>query len=159
MPAANRSKSFNRYLAIPLIATLLLAGCVKIRMLTYPAEFTYLDPGSVKGVMHEMALSLSRIDSLVQQSSDTTDASRFQSDILNELETVETLASSLAPGTTDETLDGKPRPVTNHLLIDEHIDDFIAQIMHARLLAESNPPNYYGAGQLTGSCNACHQVR
>lgn len=142
-----------------LCLSLLLVSCVKVRLLTYPSEFTYLESDSVKGIMHEMALSLSRIDQLVQQSSDKPDTLRYQPDILAELQTVETLASSLSSSTSDKTAEGDARPVTNHLLIDEHIDDFIAQIMHARLLAEDTPPNYYGAGQLTGSCNACHRIR
>lgn len=142
-----------------LIATVLLAGCVKIRMLTYPTEFTYLDSGSVKGVMHEMAISLSRIDDLVRRSAGDDDVSRYQDDILTELQSVESLALSLSSSTTDTTTDGDARPVTNHLLIDEHIDEFIGQIMQARLLAEDAPPNFYGAGQLTGSCIACHRIR
>ncbi len=159
MPAGTNLRRRTTLLSISLIITLLLAGCVKIRMLTYPSEFTYLDSGSVKGIMHEMALSLSRIDTLVQQSSDDTNASRYQPDVLAELQKMETLASSLSSSTTGTTVDGKARPVTNHLLIDEHIDDFIGQIMHARLLVEDNPPNYYGAGQLTGNCSACHRIR
>lgn len=156
-----RTKPWKRtvLIGIPLLATLLLAGCVKIRMLTYPSEFTYLDSGSVKGTMHEMALSLSRIDTLVQQTAGEADTSSYQADILAELQTVEALATSLSSSTTGTSDDGRSRPVTNHLLIDEHIDDFIGQIMHARLLAEETPPNYYGAGQLTGSCSACHQSR
>lgn len=159
MPAGTNLCRRTTLLSISLIVTLLLAGCVKIRMLTYPSEFTYLDSGSVKGIMHEMALSLSRIDTLVQQSSKDTDASRYQPEVLAELQKMETLASSLSSSTTGTTVDGNERPVTNHLLIDEHIDDFIGQIMHARLLVEDSPPNYYGAGQLTGNCSACHRIR
>lgn len=146
-------------LSFALVATVLLAGCVKIRMLTYPSEFTYLDSDSVKGVMHEMAISLSRIDTLVRQSNDEPNPSRYQSDILAELQNVEMQATSLSSSTSGTTPDGQARPTTNHLLIDEHIDDFIEQIMHARMLAEDTPPNYYGVGQLTGSCSACHRTR
>lgn len=146
-------------LSILLFFTLLLTGCAKIRLLTYPSEFTYLDADTTKGVMHEMAISLSALDELVQQAADTPDSDRYQPLILAQLQNIETLATSVSPNAGGKTLEGDDRPVTNHLLIDEHIDDFIGQIMKAKLQTQAEPPNYYGAGQLTGSCNACHRMR
>ena len=138
---------------------LLLSGCAKIRLLTYPSEFTYLDADTTKGVMHEMAVSLSALDELVQQAANHSGSERYQPLILAQLEKIETLATAVSSHATGKTLEGDDRSVTNHLLIDEHIDDFIGQIMKAKLQTEDEPPNYYGAGQLTGSCNACHRMR
>lgn len=139
--------------------TLLVNGCAKIRLVTYPREFTYLDSKTAKGVMHEMAVSLSALDQLVQQAADNADRVRYQPLILAQLQNIERLATSISSGTTGDTQPGDARAMTNHLLIDEHIDDFIGQVMRAKLLTEAEPPNYYGAGQLTGSCNACHRMR
>lgn len=146
-------------LSILLSFTLLLSGCAKIQLLTYPSEFTYLDADTTKGVMHEMAISLSALDELVQQAARNSDSDRYQPLILAQLQNIEALATSVSSHATGKTLEGDDRPVTNHLLIDEHIDDFIGQIMKAKLQTEAEPPNYYGAGQLTGSCNACHRMR
>ncbi len=146
-------------LSILLSFTLLLSGCAQIRLLTYPPEFTYLDSDTAKGVMHEMAINLSTLDELVQQAVSSSDSDRYQPLILAQLQNMESLATSVSSHTTGKTLEGDDRLVTNHLLIDEHIDDFMAQIMKAKLQTEAEPPNYYGAGQLTGSCNACHRMR
>ncbi len=146
-------------LSVLLSLTLLLNGCAKIRLLTYPPEFTYLDSNITKGVMHEMAISLSTLDQLVHQAADNADGGHYQPLILAQLQNIETLATSVSSHSTGKTLAGDDRPMTNHLLIDEHIDDFIAQIMRAKLQTEAEPPNYYAAGQLTGSCNACHRMR
>lgn len=140
-------------------AAFLASGCAQVRLLTYPAEFTYLDSDSVKGVMHEMAVSLGTLDNLVRQSTQSPEDRDNRPAILAQLQNIESMASSLSASTTDQGAEGQARPVTNHLLIDEHIDDFIGQIMRARLLAEAEPPNYYGVGQLTGNCNACHRLR
>ncbi|NND91857.1 MAG: hypothetical protein HKN42_13435 [Granulosicoccus sp.] len=134
-------------------------GCAKIRLLTYPSEFSYLEADSVKGVMHEMTISLMALDTVIRQSADSATPSRYRPEVLAELQNLEALAISVSSSTTGKTLEGEARPVTNHLLIDEHIDEFIGQIMKARFQAEAEPPNYYGAGQLTGNCNACHRMR
>ncbi len=152
-------KDRRTMLSVLLFFTLLLNGCAKIRLLTYPAEFTYLDENTTKGVMHDMAISLSTLDQLVQQAADDADADRYQPLILAQLQNIETLATSVSSHSPAKSLEGDDRPMTNHLLIDEHIDDFIGQIMKAKLQTEAEPPNYYGAGQLTGSCNACHRMR
>jgi hypothetical protein len=48
---------------------------------------------------------------------------------------------------------------TNHLVIDEHIDDFKIDVSNAIRDARANPPNYYALGRLTGSCVGCHKYR
>lgn len=45
---------------------------------------------------------------------------------------------------------------TNHLFIDENIDQFKYDIEAARKAIADKPPNYYLAGRLSGSCIACH---
>lgn len=140
-------------LTVLLTTALLVSSCVQVRLLTYPAEFNWLDSTSVKGTMREMATGMRKLDHLIDQVAGGQEA------ILNELSTIEAQAISLSSSTTGLSEDGMSRPVTNHLLIDENIDDFIEQIMRARLLAEADPPNYYGIGRLTGTCNACHRMR
>jgi len=50
-------------------------------------------------------------------------------------------------------------PSTNHLVIDEHMDEFLHRVMQAKLQAELSPANYFGVGQLTGACTGCHRFR
>lgn len=109
--------------------------------------------------MREIAVGMRELDRLVDQESNVAVEAVTQVAIIAELSTIETQVISLSSSTFDRSDDGMSRPVTNHLLIDENIDDFIDQIMRARYLAEANPPNYYGIGRLTGTCNACHRMR
>jgi len=48
---------------------------------------------------------------------------------------------------------------TNHLVIDEHIDQFKNDVQAAIFNARSDPPNYFALGRLSGSCSGCHRYR
>jgi len=157
-----RSRWFQRSLILMFISGFVLAGCAQIRLLTYPKEFNWIDPADVKSVMHAMALSINRLHVLAtpQSTEAGSDSSiELQSSILEELTLLDELATSVSNGRNDMLHDELSGPATNHLLIDEHIDEFISRIQRARWLAEAEPPNYYAVGQLTGNCNACHRMR
>lgn len=135
------------------LSLLTLAGCVQIRQLTYPNTFTWIGEEDVKTTMQSMATGMGKLNRLVVE--ETQLGSNLR-DILIELDNIEFAAASLSIRTPA----GDPDlPATNHLLIDDHMDDFLESILRARLQAESTPPNYYGVGQLTGSCSGCHRLR
>ena len=100
---------------------------------------------------------------MIENNSSYTDEDQRNSnhlDILNELTMLEELAVSVSPQTNDDILaDDQEISATNHLLLDENIDEFIGEVMKARMLAEDSPPNYFGVGKLIGNCNACHRQR
>lgn len=113
--------------------------------------------------MSKMASSidvLSKLaNGLIKQHPDTSKAqSTRQNAILAELDILDNLAQSLSgnPSVSDE-LDQTMR-VTRHLLIDEHIDEFLLQVSLAKQLAQDDPPNYFAVGQLTGGCDGCHRL-
>ncbi len=147
------------YRGVFFVMALLLSSCVNVSLLTYPPEFTWIDRDSVKSVMHNMAVDLGEVERLISQSSAVQNDATIQSDVVAKLQDIENLAQSLVAVTNTDTNDERSVPATNHLLIDDHINEFMSQIMRARLMAESDPPNYYGAGQLVGNCNACHRLR
>ena len=136
---------------------------MQIRLLTYPSEFVWLDQEDVKGTMHVMANRMNNLHSMIENNSSYTDEDQRNSnhlDILNELTMLEELAVSVSPQTNDDILaDDQEISATNHLLLDENIDEFIGEVMKARMLAEDSPPNYFGVGKLIGNCNACHRQR
>lgn len=138
---------------------LILSACVQVRLLTYPSGFSFLESNSVTSVMHEMAIELNQVSGLINDTSELQDNSVQQAAIVSKLENVERLATSLSTGTSVNVPGEVPRPTTNHLLIDEHLDEFIDQTMRARQMAEATPANYFAAGQLIGNCNACHRMR
>jgi len=112
--------------------------------------------------MHSMYQSMQRLDSLLEsenQALDNIGQTPNQNDIINELQRLEIIATSIAPRSNAPTDTERDVPVTNHLLIDQHMDDFISEIAQARFRAEANPPRYFKVGQLVGGCNACHRMR
>lgn len=153
-----RTSSIRVYCKSGCLAVLLLAlsaGCAQIRLVTYPASFTWLEGDDVRSSMHVMASSLGLINRLVE-SEDIPGDNREQ--ILGELDTLEATAQSLSAGGPAPD-DGASAHTTNHLLIDEHMDDFMESVLLAQIQAQADPPNYYRIGQLTGSCSACHRFR
>jgi len=148
----------NRISVVLLISgtALLLSACVQLRLLTYPSNFTWIDKEDVQSNMHIMAYSLHNVDVLV--SNEDVYGSN-QAAIVEELSNIEYQAALLSARTPGFANDSEQLPATNHLLIDEHMEEFLQRVYNAMVQAEANPPSYFGAGQLTGSCSACHRYR
>jgi len=128
-----------------LIGTLfLLLGCVFVRKHTYPPDFVYLEKQKLSTTMWKFAISLATINSDLKGIEIPKDAQ--QAEVVKELKNLEALARTMGGG-------GKH---SNHPMIDDHLDDFIRDIEMARMAADRNPPNYYYAGKLAGSCLHCH---
>lgn len=132
---------------LSVVAVIGFSGCTVIRKVTYPPDFTYLDTKQVRTTMGRFASGVARLDMLLTEPDDNI-AQRREA-IIVELRKMEKLSESLGAGYQK----------TNHLLIDEHIDEFRADVRGARLAVEQEPPGYYLAGRLTGSCTACHMDR
>ena len=54
---------------------------------------------------------------------------------------------------------GGANVTTNHLVIDEHLDQFRLDLNQAIDNARADPPNYFALGRLSGSCVGCHKYR
>jgi hypothetical protein len=52
-------------------------------------------------------------------------------------------------------LPSDPR-TTNHPLLREHLGDFQNDVVQARRAIEVDPPSYFLAGVVSGSCLSCH---
>ena len=76
-------------------------------------------------------------------------SSENQAQILDLLTSINKTTESLLVGNRD----------TNHLVIDDHMDQFRSDVYAAIRGAKANPPNYFVAGQISGSCIACHKYR
>lgn len=135
---------------------LLLTSCMQVRLLTYPESFTWIGEEDVQSTMHSMAQSMKNLNTLVREEQSP---SSHRDDILRELDNLEYVAASLSVSVPLSNSDRSQVPATNHLLIDEHMDDFLEDILRARVQAEMEPANYFGVGKLTGSCTACHRLR
>ncbi len=159
----NNAAQNNRRTPLLLICAiaLLATSCAAIRQVTYPTKFVYVEQEEVSSLMHSLASSMHELEKLVNM--DDTTAEKQQK-ILSELEHIEAetafLASTADPIEVDDEQNNNFKVLrTNHLLLDEHIDDFRNEIATAKRQVMANPPNYYVIGQLTGGCNACHLQR
>jgi len=140
-------RSELQLLVIALLCAGLLLGCAEIRKTTYPKNFVYLEPKQITSEMAMLSLHMRQIDEILLD--DTTISSEQQSKIINILSSINARADALGAGSTE----------TNHLVLDEHIDQFKSDVNVALRDVSADPPNYYALGKLAGSCVACHQYR
>jgi len=138
----------NRTFVLFMVSVLVLSGCAAIRKVTYPPNFTYLEKKTVTSSMHQLAVSIEKLDSVLREIGSNISASE-QERVISQLNTMESIADNLGAGTQ----------TTNHLLLDEHIDQFKSDVITARRSAEAEPPNFYLVGRLSGSCTGCHVLR
>lgn len=136
----------KKLLAIILL-TILVSGCTQNHKVTYPGNFVYLDQKQVTSEMALLSNYMRQIDEIL--SDDSTISSEQQARIANILSLIDASADSLGDGSVK----------TNHLIIDDHIDQFKTDVNVAIRNARSDPPNYFPLGKLAGSCVACHQFR
>jgi len=130
-----------------ILVSSLITGCAQIRKVTYPSDFVYLDHSLVQTTMLRISLAMRSVDQTLMRGEPLNDAD--QQLIKQRLSTIDELSDGLATGTL----------VTNHLVIDDHIDDFKREVRNAIRTANASPPNFYAASRLSANCNGCHRYR
>ena len=124
-----------------------IAGCAQIRKATYPGDFVYLEQKQITSEMALMSLYLREIDQILLD--DSTVSSEQQERIIAILNKIDASANKLGAGNIR----------TNHLVLDDHIDQFKSEVNLALRDASADPPNYFALGRLSGACLACHKYR
>jgi hypothetical protein len=132
---------------ITLLCTGLLFSCAQIRKVTYPQDYVYLEQKQITSEMVLLSFYMRKIDEILLD--DSTISSEQQVQIEDILVSMSASLDSLGTGNVQ----------TSHLVIDDHIDQFQADVNRALYNVRADPPNYYALGQLSGSCAACHQYR
>ncbi len=136
-----------RWLVLSLVGASLLIGCAQFRKATYPSDFVYLEQNQIRSEMALLSLYMRQIDAILLD--DSTVSSEQQGQIIKILSRVDKSAIALGAGNIR----------TNHLVLDDHIDQFKSDVSVALRDASSDPPNYFALGRLSGSCVACHKFR
>ena len=130
-----------------LFLAIMLNACAQIRKVTYPDDFVYLDESLVQTAMLRMSLAIRGIDQIMSREQAPSFVEKQR--IREYLSTIDEVTGSLAAG----------EMVTNHLLIDEHIDEFRSEVRRAIRMANETPPSFYAAARLSGNCVGCHRYR
>ena len=97
--------------------------------------------------MAQLGLNLRQLDEILLDNS--TISSEQQERILAILDQIYSSTESLGAGSVR----------TNHLVIDENIDQFRSEVSDAISDARANPPNYFALGRISGACVGCHKYR
>lgn len=134
-------------LALAYLTALLVGGCNDLRVRSYPPDLVYLDDKQVESSMLSLSADIWSINDIFDNNEYISSFNRER--IIALLREMEEQADTLGAGTQK----------TNHLLIDNYIDQFKSDVEAARLAVEAEAPNYYLAGRLSGSCLACHVRR
>lgn len=123
---------------------LILCCAKEIRQATYPPDFSYLNSGDITSAMHALAFHTKEINKSISDKK-MSDTAR-QKVVIEQLKEMEKVA-----GTLGNTTRG-----TSHWMISDNLDQFRFSLERARVGAAHNPPNYFWAGEITGSCMSCH---
>jgi hypothetical protein len=140
------SNSRLQVVFIALLCAGVVYGCAQFRKVTYPDDYVYLDRTQLRSKMALFSLYMRQIDEVLLDDSIT--GGDQQQRIVELLNNINDLTVELGSGVT-----------TNHLVIDDHIEQFKRDVSAAIRNARADPPNYFALGRLSGSCVACHQYR
>lgn len=135
---------------ILLAMTLALVACSDfagtVRQVTYPPGFTYVSREELDSRMHELGYELQQLDRALGPERDAI--AEQQQQVIDILRNIARIAGSIEAS----------EPGSNHPFLQNDMATFLATVRQARLAATSNPPRYYGAGRVSGSCTNCHRL-
>ena len=130
-----------------ILSTTFIYGCSQIRKVTYPRDYVYLEKKEVRSKMALLSFYVRQMDEILISQESVSNENHVR--VLDLLSSINNTTSDLHASNRD----------TNHLVIDEHMDQFKSDVLIAIRGAKENPPNYFSAGKISGSCVACHKFR
>ena len=128
---------------LPLFAAAACSDMAKtVRSATYPPDFAYIERANIRTEMHTLAAKIQALDAALRE----PEPSR-RDHVRLLLVDIERTARGLQPGRSD----------TNHPLLDAHLPALIEDVVASRRAVEHEPPSYFLAGSVVGSCVYCHR--
>ena len=115
-----------------------------IRKHTYPPDYTYLEKGDVHESMQSITLTSLALN---QEFKDTNEEAVSQERVVALLQELQSGLHGLKT----------PAHTANHPLFNENLERFRRDVELALMNAQKDPPNYYYAGSVSGSCLYCHK--
>ncbi len=145
-----KQSRFIVYIILLVSAAISISACSNtaavIRKVTYPPDFKYVSGQELRSYMSQLAFQLQQLD-LSLAESNTVQPAR-QQEVIDILGRIETIGEKLQAGEAG----------SNHPFLQDYMGNFVNDISHARIAASLNPPIYYLAGRVTGSCTNCHKI-
>ena len=111
-----------------------------------PPPFDYADGDVLRSNMHQLAFASQRLDLALIGQDDGRPS--IQQEVVSTLRDIERIAAVLEDGDLS----------TTHRFLKNDMQNFQANVVRALREAERNPPKFYAAGQVTGSCVNCHRT-
>jgi hypothetical protein len=131
-------------LSLTLVSCSGVAGA--LRQVTYPPGFTYVSREQLTSRMHELGYELQQLDQALGP--DNQALSEQQQQVVTILNNIERVAGGIQAGEAG----------SNHPFLQNDMATFMATVGQARVSAGLNPPRYYEAGRVSGSCANCHRL-
>ena len=131
-------------------ASALLLACssdfaAAVRSVTYPPDFVYVSGDQLRTRMGNLGSRLAQLDNaLVENEMRQPD----QQEVLAILRDIEEIGSRLQASEAG----------ASHPFLEDEMPRFVNDIARARMAASLDPPQYYLAGRVAGSCVNCHSV-
>jgi len=110
-----------------------------------PPDLEYIEPGRVRSAMWVIAAEIENLEEQLETAPSASPETRRES-IRSTLVRMRAAARSLS----------EPGRTTQHPVLNQHLPLFIERIDHAIRAVDHDPPSYFRASTLAGSCFLCH---
>lgn len=128
-----------------IVASVLDGGCALLRATTNPPDFKQIAQKDIHGAMHVMAAQVQMLDAALRD--EALPEEERQRQVLAALDVIAAQARGLHP----------PGAVISHAMLHDKLPQFIRDVEGARAAAAADPPRYFLAGSVSGTCMSCHR--
>ncbi len=137
-------------LLIAVAAGLSLTACssdfaATMRRITYPPDFVYVSDQELRNDMQRLGRQLALLEEALLVDEPLQPDPQ---EVMAILSRIERIGSDLQAGDAG----------ASHAFLENDMPRFANDVMRARMAASMDPPRYYLAGRVAGSCVNCHSV-
>jgi hypothetical protein len=118
-----------------------------MRATTFPKDLTYLSSKQLRTSMWVLAAEVQALEQILERmESGEVDPASKEAEVRKALARMKIAAHALE----------KPGRSTQHPVLNANLDTFIRRLDRAERALEHEPPNYFPASTVVGSCYLCH---
>lgn len=117
----------------------------RVRATTMPPDLRYMPPEQIRTAMWVLAAEIQELERILE-TPELMARAGTQSNVRARLARMRVAA---------ETLD-VPGKTTQHPMLNRNLDRFLSRVRQAERAVDRDPPNYFPASTLAGTCFVCH---